>query len=101
MARVNGSALCSANTTALSRSSRHPVRPNHHRANPRIANAAANGVQLNAGLPEAASGIYPLVLANILASPLKLLAPLLAGHVAPGGHLVLARPSADVRELRH
>jgi ribosomal protein L11 methyltransferase len=30
------------------------------------------------------------VLANILATPLKLLAPLLCGHVAPGGHLVLA-----------
>ena len=30
------------------------------------------------------------MLANILATPLKLLAPLLAGHVAPGGHLVLA-----------
>jgi len=54
------------------------------------ANAQANGVQLAAGLPERASGVYPLVLANILASPLKLLAPLLAGHVAPGGHLVLA-----------
>jgi len=54
------------------------------------ANAQANGVQLAAGLPERASGMYPLVLANILASPLKLLAPLLAGHVAPGGHLVLA-----------
>ncbi|MDE1999568.1 MAG: 50S ribosomal protein L11 methyltransferase, partial [Burkholderiales bacterium] len=33
---------------------------------------------------------YPVVLANILATPLKMLAPLLAGHVAPGGHLVLA-----------
>jgi len=54
------------------------------------ANAQANGVQLAAGLPERASGVYPLVLANILASPLKLLAPLLAGHVAQGGHLVLA-----------
>ena len=54
------------------------------------ANAQANGVALNAGLPERASGSYPLVLANILATPLKLLAPLLAGHVAPGGHLVLA-----------
>jgi ribosomal protein L11 methyltransferase len=54
------------------------------------ANAQANGVTLNAGLPERASGTYPLVLANILATPLKLLAPLLAGHVAPGGHLVLA-----------
>jgi ribosomal protein L11 methyltransferase len=54
------------------------------------ANAQANGVALAAGLPERASGTYPLVLANILATPLKLLAPLLAGHVAPGGHLVLA-----------
>lgn len=54
------------------------------------ANAAANGVTVNAGLPELASGRYPLVYANILATPLKLLAPLLSGHVAPGGHLVLA-----------
>ena len=54
------------------------------------ANAAANQVALNAGLPDAAHGEYPLVLANILATPLKLLAPLLCGHLAPGGHLVLA-----------
>jgi len=54
------------------------------------ANAAANRVQLNTGLPDAASGRYPLVLANILATPLKLLAPLLSGFVAPGGWLVLA-----------
>lgn len=56
-------------------------------------NASANGVALEAGLPEqagAAQGRYPLVLANILATPLKLLAPLLSAHVAPGGHLVLA-----------
>ena len=53
-------------------------------------NAQANGVSLTAGQPDAARGTYPLVLANILASPLKLLAPLLASHVAPGGHLVLA-----------
>jgi ribosomal protein L11 methyltransferase len=53
-------------------------------------NAQANGVVVNAGLPEAARGAYPLVLANILATPLKLLAPLLCGHVAPGGDLVLA-----------
>lgn len=53
-------------------------------------NAQANGVQLRAGLPELAQGRYPLVLANILATPLKLLAPLLAGHVAAGGDLVLA-----------
>ncbi len=54
------------------------------------ANAAANGVTLRAGTPDAASGMYALVLANILATPLKLLAPLLAAHVAPGGALVLA-----------
>jgi ribosomal protein L11 methyltransferase len=54
------------------------------------ANAQANGVTLRAGLPDAALGRYALVLANILASPLKLLAPLLTGHVAPGGQLVLA-----------
>jgi len=54
------------------------------------ANATANGMTLNAGLPDAAAGAYPLVLANILATPLKLLAPLLAGFVAPGGSLVLA-----------
>ncbi|MDT7834391.1 50S ribosomal protein L11 methyltransferase [Aquabacterium sp. OR-4] len=57
-------------------------------------NAAANGVTLQAALPDGAEGgargEYPLVLANILATPLKLLAPLLASHVAPGGHLVLA-----------
>jgi ribosomal protein L11 methyltransferase len=53
-------------------------------------NAQANGVALDAGLPEAAGGTYPLVLANILATPLKLLAPLLCGHVAEGGDLVLA-----------
>jgi len=58
-----------------------------------VANAKDNAVELRAGLPEAIgspSQGYPLVLANILASPLKLLAPLLAGHVAPGGHIVLA-----------
>lgn len=55
-----------------------------------LANAAANGVAVKAALPDGASGAYPLVLANILATPLKLLAPLLAGHVSPGGHLVLA-----------
>ena len=54
------------------------------------ANACANGVELRAGLPELADGVYPLVVANILATPLKLLAPLLCGHLAAGGHLVLA-----------
>ena len=53
-------------------------------------NAEANGVQINAGLPELAQGEYQTVLANILATPLKVLAPLLCAHVASGGHLVLA-----------
>lgn len=53
-------------------------------------NAQANGVQLNAGLPDQARGEYQTVLANILATPLKVLAPLLCAHVARGGHLVLA-----------
>ena len=53
-------------------------------------NARANGVQLACGLPDLAKGRYQTVLANILATPLKVLAPLLCGHVAPGGHLVLA-----------
>ena len=53
-------------------------------------NAKANGVELQSGLPSLASGTYPLVLANILATPLKLLAPLLCGHVHAGGDLVLA-----------
>ncbi len=55
-----------------------------------LQNAEANGVQLAAGLPDRAQGSYQTVLANILATPLKVLAPLLCGHVAPGGHLVLA-----------
>ncbi len=55
-----------------------------------LANAQANGVTLRAGLPELAVGSFDLVLANILATPLKVLAPLLCSHVAAGGRLVLA-----------
>ncbi|EJL87440.1 ribosomal protein L11 methyltransferase [Polaromonas sp. CF318] len=55
-----------------------------------LANAEANHVALKAGLPETASGQYRTVLANILATPLKVLAPLLCAHVEKGGHLVLA-----------
>jgi ribosomal protein L11 methyltransferase len=66
------------------------------------ANAKGNGVVVKAALPDAASGVYPLVLANILATPLKLLAPLLCAHVAGGGHIVLAgileRQAGELRE---
>jgi ribosomal protein L11 methyltransferase len=54
------------------------------------ANAVANHVELNLGLPDTAWGQYPLVVANILAAPLKVLAPLLCSHVAAGGTLLLA-----------
>ena len=53
-------------------------------------NAEANGVQLKTGLPDAVDGRYQTVLANILATPLKVLAPLLCERMAPGGALVLA-----------
>lgn len=55
-----------------------------------LANAEANHVVLNAGLPDQVDGAYQTVLANILATPLKVLAPLLCARVAPGGSLVLA-----------
>jgi ribosomal protein L11 methyltransferase len=66
------------------------------------ANAHANSVTLNAALPHAAEGAYDLVLANILAKPLTLLAPLLAARLASGASLVLAgileRQTDELRE---
>jgi ribosomal protein L11 methyltransferase len=53
-------------------------------------NADANRAVLQVGLPDLAVGHFDVVVANILATPLKVLAPLLCNHVAPGGHLVLA-----------
>jgi ribosomal protein L11 methyltransferase len=53
-------------------------------------NAHANHVTLHSGLPDLARGAYDVVVANILATPLKVLAPLLCAHVDQGGHLVLA-----------
>ena len=55
-----------------------------------VLNAEANGVRLSVGLPDKASGQYQTVLANILATPLKVLAPLLCSYVSAGGALVLA-----------
>ncbi len=55
-----------------------------------VLNAEANQVKLHAGLPDQVGGQYQTVLANILATPLKVLAPLLCARVAPGGSLVLA-----------
>jgi ribosomal protein L11 methyltransferase len=55
-----------------------------------LLNAEANHVTLKTGLPDEVSGHYQTVLANILASPLKVLAPLLCARVEKGGSLVLA-----------
>lgn len=55
-----------------------------------LLNAQSNSVQLQAGLPDLAQGTYGLVMANILATPLKVLAPLLCAYVQSGGDLVLA-----------
>lgn len=56
-----------------------------------VDNARANHVDLDAMLPDGlAEGAFQVVVANILSNPLKVLAPMLAGRVAPGGHLVLS-----------
>ena len=55
------------------------------------ANAEQNGVDVSFALSDHATlGVYDVVVANILANPLRLLAPLLAGVTRPGGHLALA-----------
>jgi ribosomal protein L11 methyltransferase len=54
------------------------------------ANAAANDVALRAGAADGIDGRYALVIANILATPLKLLAPLLCSRLEVGGALVLS-----------
>jgi len=54
-------------------------------------NARGNGFELQPTLPEGLrGGAYEIVVSNILAQPLILLAPILAAHTAPGGSLALA-----------
>jgi ribosomal protein L11 methyltransferase len=54
-------------------------------------NARSNGAQATfSGTDEALSFTADLVVANILAMPLKVLAPLLSAHCRPGGEIVLA-----------
>ena len=54
-------------------------------------NALINQCQIYYGLPnELPEGRYDVVVANILANPLKALAPLLSNRVKPGGSLVLS-----------
>ena len=55
------------------------------------ANAQANDVALRVALPEEPlRAEYDIVVANILAQPLVLLAPLLAARTAPGGRIALS-----------
>ena len=54
------------------------------------ANALVNTVVLTSGLPDLARASYGLVVANILSSPLKVLASLLCSHVDAGGTLLLS-----------
>ena len=54
-------------------------------------NALENGVAVDVLPPEGLrSERFDVVMANILASPLQLLAPVLAAHTSPGGRIVLA-----------
>lgn len=55
-------------------------------------NARNNGVEMPVGLPdfEAAKSRFPVVMANILSNPLKVLAPSLCSHVQENGDLVLS-----------
>jgi ribosomal protein L11 methyltransferase len=55
------------------------------------ANSRNNAAQVHTGLPDAAQGkSFDVVVANILSTPLKLLAPVIAANVRAGGHLVLS-----------
>lgn len=54
-------------------------------------NAKVNHVDIDFMLPDALpAGQFDVVVANILSNPLKVLAPMLAGRVKSGGHLVLS-----------
>ena len=63
------------------------------------ANAERNACEIDFYVPDAfaaspnerhSKGQFDIVVANILSSPLKLMAPMLSGRVAPGGSLVLS-----------
>lgn len=58
-------------------------------------NSARNHCEIDYYLPEQFADsthtpLFDIVVANILSSPLKLMAPMLAGRIAPGGALVLS-----------
>jgi ribosomal protein L11 methyltransferase len=56
-----------------------------------VANAERNAVSAHfADSQQPIAGQFDLVVANILANPLKALAPAICGHVRPGGRLALS-----------
>ena len=65
-------------------------------------NAVADRVQLTGGGPEAVTGVWPLVVANVLAAPLIEMAPVLVRRVGHHGQLVLSGiPSALELDVGH
>ena len=97
-----GSGILAIGAALLGAASVDAVDIDHDAVTAAQANALANQVQLNLGMPDIAVGVYPLVVANILAAPLKVLAPLLCSHVAHGGTLLLAglleRQTEEIQE---
>ena len=67
------------------------------RENARI-NALHDRLQLVRGGPEAVTGIWPLVLANVLAAPLIEMAPTLVRRVGHHGQLVLSGIPSSVEQ---
>ena len=66
-----------------------------------VANAERNAVTAQCRFHDSAApvdGLFDVVVANILSNPLKMLAPALAGHVRPGGWLVLSGILAEQAE---
>jgi len=53
-------------------------------------NNVEDSLQLVCGTPDQVSGVWPLVIANVLAAPLIEMAPPLIRRVAPGGSLILS-----------
>ena len=59
--------------------------------NASVANATRNGVEVEFALPDGVSeGVFDVVVANLLARPLRVLAPLLTARTRVGGSIVLA-----------
>lgn len=66
------------------------------RENARI-NDLERRLDVRLGGPEIVSGMFPLVLANIVAAPLIELAPVIVRLIASGGHLVLSGIPASIQ----